>query len=46
MSRLVFDAIFNADFCEILGNVHYSTNPRDHITIEEMEKEYKKWQMH
>lgn len=40
MHPLVYDAILNADFCEMMGDVHYSTNPRDYVTLEEMEQEY------
>jgi hypothetical protein len=40
MSLLVLKAISDADECEKLGAIHYSTNPRDYVTLEQMVKNY------
>lgn len=38
MSLLVVNALFDADACEIMGSTIFSTNPRELVTIEQLEK--------
>jgi hypothetical protein len=40
MSTLVLKAICDADECEVLGAVAYSTNPRRYVTLEQMINSY------
>jgi hypothetical protein len=40
MSQLIIQAILDGDTCEILECVPYSTNPRELVTIKQMEQAY------
>jgi hypothetical protein len=40
MSFLVIRSVCDADMCGMLGSVHYSTDPRGFVTVEDMEKGY------
>lgn len=42
MSHLVLKAICDADECEILGNIAYSTNPRKYVTLQQMLESYER----
>jgi hypothetical protein len=40
LSEIVFDIVSDSDVCNKLGDIEYSTNPRELVTIQDMINNY------